>query len=43
MMLLAIYLASGLNFPEQTEQRIQQAMNRLQASGELDQILARWQ
>ena len=38
-----VYLAAGLNFPEQTEQRIQQAMNRLQASGELDQILARWQ
>lgn len=38
-----VYLAAGLNFPEQTAQRIQQAMERLQASGELEQILARWQ
>lgn len=32
-----------LRFPEQTRQRIEQAMNRLQTSGELEQILARWQ
>jgi polar amino acid transport system substrate-binding protein len=38
-----VYLAAGLNFPEQTAQRIQQAMERLQASGELKQIQARWQ
>ena len=37
-----VYLAAGLNFPEQTAQRIQQAMSRLQASGELEEILARW-
>ena len=38
-----VYLAAGLNFPEQTAQRIQQAMTQLQSSGELAQILARWQ
>jgi polar amino acid transport system substrate-binding protein len=38
-----VYLAAGLNFPEQTAQRIQQAMDRLQSSGELAHILARWQ
>ena len=38
-----VYLATGLNFPEHTRQRIQQAMSRLQASCELAQILARWQ
>jgi polar amino acid transport system substrate-binding protein len=38
-----VYLAAGLNFPEQTAQRIQQAMARLQSSGELAHILARWQ
>ena len=38
-----VYLAAGLNFPEQTTQRIQQAMTQLQNSGELAQILARWQ
>jgi len=39
----SVYLAAGLNFPEQTAQRIQQAMDRLQSSGELAHILARWQ
>lgn len=38
-----VYLAAGLHFPEQTAQRIQQAMNQLQTSGELEQIQARWQ
>ena len=37
-----VYLATGLHFPEPVAQRIQQAMGRLQASGELEQILARW-
>lgn len=37
-----VYLATGLHFPEPVAQRIQQAMARLQASGELEQILARW-
>ncbi|MGL4206819.1 MAG: substrate-binding periplasmic protein [Aeromonadaceae bacterium] len=38
-----VYLAAGLHFPDDVSQRIQQAMNRLQASGELTKILARWQ
>ena len=37
-----VYLAAGLNFPDDTAQLIQQAMSQLQASGELEQILDRW-
>jgi polar amino acid transport system substrate-binding protein len=37
-----VYLAAGLHFPNDTEQRIQKAFVRLQSSGELEQILARW-
>lgn len=37
-----VYLAAGLNFPDDTARLIQQAMSRLQASGELQQILDRW-
>lgn len=37
-----VYLAAGLHFPKDTEQRIQKALIRLQSSGELDKILARW-
>ncbi|BEV73556.1 MULTISPECIES: ABC transporter substrate-binding protein [unclassified Paludibacterium] len=37
-----VYLAAGLHFPYDTEQRIQKAFARLQSSGELAQILARW-
>lgn len=39
---IGVYLAAGLHFPSDTEQRIRKAFARLQSSGELDQILARW-
>ena len=38
-----VYLAAGLHFPDATAQLIQQALHRLQTSGELQPILARWQ
>lgn len=38
-----VYLAAGLHFPDATARLIQQALHRLQTSGELEQILARWQ
>lgn len=37
-----VYLAAGLHFPNDTEQRIHKAFVRLQSSGELARILARW-
>lgn len=38
-----VYLAAGLHFPDETARLIQQGLHRLQASGELEPILARWQ